>query len=168
MRGDSVVRRESMRVRKDGNTIHVALTVSPIKDQEGRVMGLPASCGHYGRKLMEDALRHSEASYRSFVENAPFGIVRSTPDGTIVQANPALVQMLGYTSEQEVLGLHMATDVYHDSEEREVATAWSGDKTPCKASKSIGSARTEGPSPSGVMRTWLEIARATWNSWRVL
>ena len=43
-----------------------------------------------------------------------------------------------------------------------------GDKTPCKASKSIGSAGTEGPSPSGVMRTWLEIARATWNSWRVL
>src|SRR6266576_740446 len=75
MRGDSVVRRESMRVRKDGKTIHVALTVSPIKDQEGRVIGTS-------------------------------GIMR-------------------YTTEQEVLGLHMATDVYHDSEEREVATAWS-------------------------------------------
>ena len=125
MRGDSVVRRESMRVRKDGNTIHVALTVSPIKDQEGRVMGTSGILRDItGRKLMEDALRHSEASYRSFVENAPFGILRSTPDGTIVQANPALVQMLGYASEQEVLGLHMATDVYHDGEEREVATAW--------------------------------------------
>jgi len=41
-----------------------------------------------------------------------------------VQANPALVQMLGYTSEQEVIGLRMATDVYHHAEEREVATAW--------------------------------------------
>src|SRR6266566_2944955 len=126
MRGDSVVRRESMRVRKDGKTIHVALTVSPIKYQEGRVIGTSGILRDITeRKLMEDALRHSEASYRSFVENAPFGIVRSTPDGTIVQANPALVQMLGYTSEQEVLGLHMATDVYHDSEEREVVTAWS-------------------------------------------
>jgi len=76
------------------------------------------------RKLIEDALRRSEASYRSFVENAPFGIVRTTPDGLIVQANPALVQMLGYTSEQEVIGLRMATDVYHHAEEREVATAW--------------------------------------------
>src|SRR6267378_634922 len=125
MRGDSVVRRESMRVRKDGKTIHVALTVSPIKDQEGRVIGTSGILRDITeRKLMEDALRHSEASYRSFVENAPFGILRSTPDGTIVQANPALVQMLGYASEQEALGLHMATDVYHDGEEREVATAW--------------------------------------------
>jgi len=62
-----------------------------------------------------------KASYALLVENAPFAdCALSTRNGTIVQANPALVQMLGYTSEQEVLGLHMATDVYHDSEEREV------------------------------------------------
>jgi len=125
-RGESVVRRESLRLRKDGKTIHVALTVSPIKDQHGRVIGTAGIMRDISqRKLIEDALQHSEASYRSFVENAPFGIVRTTPDGQIVQANPALVKMLGYTSEQEVLGLHMATDVYRYAEERPEATAWS-------------------------------------------
>jgi len=39
-----VVRRESLRLRKDGKTIHVALAVSPIKDQHGRVIGTAASC----------------------------------------------------------------------------------------------------------------------------
>jgi len=38
-RGDSVVRRESVRVRKDGNPIHIALTVSPLKDKDGRMVG---------------------------------------------------------------------------------------------------------------------------------
>jgi two-component system cell cycle sensor histidine kinase/response regulator CckA len=124
--GESVVRRESLRLRKDGKTIHVALTVSPIKDQHGRVIGTAGIMRDISeRKLIEDALRRSEASYRSFVENAPFGIVRTTPDGQIVQANPALVKMLGYSSEQEVLGLHMATDVYRYAEERPEATAWS-------------------------------------------
>jgi PAS domain S-box-containing protein len=42
-----------------------------------------------------------------------------------VQANPALVKMLGYASEEEVLGLRMAADVYRYAEEREEATAWS-------------------------------------------
>src|SRR6266853_2272658 len=125
-RGDGVVQRESVRVRKDGKPIHVALSVSPIRDQDGRIIGSSGILRDIAeRRLVEDALRRSEASYRSFVENAPFGILRTTPDGQIVQANPALVKMLGYDSEEEVLGLRMATDVYRLPEDREEATDWS-------------------------------------------
>jgi two-component system cell cycle sensor histidine kinase/response regulator CckA len=125
VKGDSVVRLESIRLKKGGNPLPVAITASPIRDHDGQVTRCSAILRDVSeRKLMEDALRRSEASYRSFVENAPFGILRATPDGIIVQANPALVRMLGYASEQEVLGLRMATDVYHRGEEREVATAW--------------------------------------------
>jgi PAS domain S-box-containing protein len=73
---------------------------------------------------MEDALRRSEASYRSLVQNAPFGILKATLGGRILQANPALVRMLGYASEEEVLNLDMANDVYRRPEEREGAMAW--------------------------------------------
>ena len=124
-RGDTVVRRDSLRVKKDGTIIHVALTVSPIRDKDGRMIGSSGIVRDVtARKLIEDALRRSEAINRSFVENAPFGILRTTPDGRIVQANPALVEMLGYSSEQEVLALHMAKDVYRYADEREEATAW--------------------------------------------
>jgi two-component system cell cycle sensor histidine kinase/response regulator CckA len=126
LRGESVVRYESVRKRKDGKLIYVAITASPLKDQSGRIIGSSAILRDITeRKFMEDAHRRSEASFRSFVENAPYGILKTTPEGRIVQANPALVQMLGYASEQEVLGLNMGTDVYRNAGEREEATMWS-------------------------------------------
>jgi PAS domain S-box-containing protein len=126
MNGENVVRLESLRKRKDGKLIHVAIVVSPLKDQGGRIISGSAIMRDITeRKFMEDAHRRSGASFRSFVENAPYGILRTTPEGQILQANPALVEMLGYASEQEVLGLRMGTDVYRNPAEREEATAWS-------------------------------------------
>jgi len=126
LKGESVVRYESVRKRKDGKLIHVAITASPLKDQGGRIVGSSAILRDITQRIfMEDAHRRSEASFRSFVENAPYGILRTTPEGRIVQANPALVQMLGYASEREVLGLNMGTDVYRNPGERQEATKWS-------------------------------------------
>ncbi len=66
------------------------------------------------RRKAEDALRRSEATYRSLVEDAPYGIFRSTRDGTILAANPSLVRMLGYASEAELLQKNMTADIYVD------------------------------------------------------
>src|SRR4029077_2814270 len=129
LNGESVVRLESVRLRKDGKPIDVAIAISPIKDQDGRIIGGSAILRNTTeRKLMLEALQRSEASFRSFVENAPYGILRTTPEGRIVRANPALVEMLGYTCEQEVLGLKMDTDVYLNPVDREDETMWSRDQ----------------------------------------
>jgi PAS domain S-box-containing protein len=50
----------------------------------------------------EEALRESEERFRSVFENAAIGLYRSTPDGQILMANPALVRMLGYASFEEL------------------------------------------------------------------
>ena len=50
------------------------------------------------RKQVEGALRESEERFRSVVENTVIGLYRTTPDGRILMANPALVRMLGYPS----------------------------------------------------------------------
>jgi two-component system, cell cycle sensor histidine kinase and response regulator CckA len=127
--GDQVVRHETVRVRKDGRQIHVSLTISPLRDVHGKIIGDSAIFRDMSeRKKMEDALRRSESGFRSLVHNAPYGILRTKPDGRIVQANPAMVQMLGYASEQEMLSLNMARDVYCRPEERERATALRGAK----------------------------------------
>lgn len=42
------------------------------------------------------------ARFRTIFENSPLGIYRTTPDGRIVDANPAIVQMLGYASFEEL------------------------------------------------------------------
>ena len=123
--GDQVVRHETVRVRKDGKEIHVSLTVSPLRDMHGKIIGDSAIFRDISeRKIIEDALRRSESGFRSLVHNAPYGILRTKPDGRIMQANPAMVRMLGYASEGELLGLNMAKDVYRRPEERAEATAW--------------------------------------------
>ena len=65
-------------------------------------------------KRAEEALKRSEAHYRALVEDAPVGIFRSSAAGRFLVVNRALVQMLGYTSPDEVRGLDMAADVYVD------------------------------------------------------
>jgi PAS domain S-box-containing protein len=47
---------------------------------------------------VEEALRESEARFRSLIENATVGIYRMTLQGRILMANPTLVRMLGYES----------------------------------------------------------------------
>ncbi|OLC71982.1 MAG: hypothetical protein AUH78_17045 [Gemmatimonadetes bacterium 13_1_40CM_4_69_8] len=70
------------------------------------------------RSHAEAELRASEATYRSLVEDSPFGIFRSTPDGQLLAVNPALVSILGYDSEEELLHKNMAADVYVDPAQR--------------------------------------------------
>jgi len=66
----------------------------------------------------EEALRLSENEYRSIVNNSPFGIYRCTPEGKIQMVNPALVKMLGYESEAELVNANIATDLFTDPTER--------------------------------------------------
>ncbi len=64
-------------------------------------------------------MRRSEESSRALVQHATYGIYRSTLDGRLLAVNPALVRMLGYDSEEQLLAVNLARDVYADTAERE-------------------------------------------------
>jgi len=53
-------------------------------------------------KQAEEALKHSEKHFKKLFENTRAGVYRTTPDGRIIMANPVLVQMLGYSSFEEL------------------------------------------------------------------
>ncbi len=55
------------------------------------------------RTRAESALRRAEEKYRSIFENAREGIFRVDPDGRLLAVNPALAQMLGYGSPEEMM-----------------------------------------------------------------
>jgi len=55
------------------------------------------------RKTKELELQKSEEKYRTLFERVPLGIYRTTPDGRIIDANPALVKMLGFRNRQELI-----------------------------------------------------------------
>ncbi|HUS18622.1 MAG TPA: cache domain-containing protein [Terriglobales bacterium] len=62
-------------------------------------------------------LAGSEARYRSLIQGATYGIYRSDEVG-FVSVNPAMVAMLGYSSEAEVLALDLERDLYADPADR--------------------------------------------------
>ena len=68
-------------------------------------------------KRNEQALRRSEARYRSLVQSSVYGIYRSSLEGRFLDVNPALIAMLGYSSPEEVLLLDPEKDVFAQSEE---------------------------------------------------
>ena len=70
------------------------------------------------RDTSASALLESEERYRGLFQHAPIGIYRSTPDGRILDANPALLRMLGYDSVEELATRNLETEGYVSPDER--------------------------------------------------
>lgn len=70
------------------------------------------------RQEMEAALRESEAHYRELFESVPVGLYKTTPVGNMLEANRALVDILGYPDKDTLLGTR-AADMYVDASDRE-------------------------------------------------
>ena len=68
-------------------------------------------------KRNEQALRRSEARYRSLVQSSVYGIYRSSLEGRFLDVNPALITMLGYESAEEILLLDPENEVFAHAEE---------------------------------------------------
>ncbi len=62
-------------------------------------------------------LKESEGRYRGLFDGIPVGLYRTTPGGKIVDANPALVQMMGYPDRESYLSINL-DDVYVNSDDR--------------------------------------------------
>jgi PAS domain S-box-containing protein len=105
---------------KGGETVWIGqhVQLAEIDPQSGAAAGVDAIGRDISaQKNTEERLRQSEEEYRSLVQGAAFGIYRSTEDGRILDANPALAQMLGYSSVDELLTRNML-DLYRSPEDR--------------------------------------------------
>jgi PAS domain S-box-containing protein len=67
-----------------------------------------------------NALRESEESYRTLFENSTIGLYRTTPDGRVLMANPALVKMLGYASFEELASRDLEKEGFESAYERKL------------------------------------------------
>jgi two-component system sensor kinase FixL len=102
--GERVQHFETVRVAKGDRRVEISLTVSPIKDASGRVVG--ASTIARDISLKNSHLRQlldSEERLRSIVEAAVDGIVVIDARGSIEAFNPGAERLFGYTA-GEVLG----------------------------------------------------------------
>ncbi len=103
LRGDTSPQTfESAIVRTDGRRVPVEISITPIAI-EGRVANVTFLFDISHRRSAEDALRRSEANFRSLIENAPDGVaIMRWP--TILFVNPAAARMLGFKSPQQAVG----------------------------------------------------------------
>jgi PAS domain S-box-containing protein len=69
-------------------------------------------------RLAEKALHESEERFRSLFENSTVGIYRTTPGGDIILANPTLVNLLGYSSFEELSKRNLEHTGFEPSYER--------------------------------------------------
>jgi len=102
--------------RKDGTEIPVEISLSPLDSKDGPLV-VAAVRDISDRKRAEQALRDSESRYASLVRGATYGIYRTTLDGRFLDVNPALVSMLGYSHEADLLDLN-AAEMYVDAGDR--------------------------------------------------
>ncbi|OYV97048.1 MAG: hypothetical protein B7Z68_04355, partial [Acidobacteria bacterium 21-70-11] len=87
---------------KAGNLLPADVRSAPYRKGDNLVGFQAIARNVQERKRAQAALHESEARFRSLFDNSPIGIYRTTPDGEILDANPALLAMLGYATLDEL------------------------------------------------------------------
>jgi PAS domain S-box-containing protein len=70
------------------------------------------------RHGVEADLDRSRQQHRDIVHYASVGVIQSTPDGTILLANPALAAIIGYSAPEELVGRNILETLYWDRADR--------------------------------------------------
>lgn len=103
--GETVEQLEATRLRNDGQPVAVLVTISPVFDTGGTIVGVSSiSLDITALKQAEQLRRASEERYRSVVESSLDGIVTTDLQGIVTLANQKIADLLGYGSPAELIG----------------------------------------------------------------
>ena len=103
--------------KKSGGRVPVLVRNKRITDAAGRTGGLRSTLEDISAlKRIEVDLREAEEKYRSIFENAIEGIFQSTQEGSYMSVNPALAEIFGYASPDEMVRsvTHIGRQLYVD------------------------------------------------------
>ena len=109
-RGEAIDNYETVRLAKDGRRLDVSLTISPVKDLSGNLVGASTIARDITeRRRTESELRLSEARFRAIIEQSPLSIQVLSPDGQTLQVNRAWEELWGVTL-QDIPGYNLLED----------------------------------------------------------
>ncbi len=113
-RGEHVRNVETVQRRRKGDRIDVSLTISPVKDSDGCVVGASAIARDVtDKKRIEAALRDNEARFRMMADTAPVMVWMAGPDTHITFVNKRWLEFTGRSLVEEIgdnwfTGIHPA------------------------------------------------------------
>jgi PAS domain S-box-containing protein len=113
-RGEKVDHYQTIRVRKDGRLIHISLTISPVRDASGVIVGaskIARDITH--QKASERALAASDSRFRLLANSAPVLIWLADQTKGFTWLNESWLQFTGRSPEQE-LGFGWTENVHPD------------------------------------------------------
>jgi PAS domain S-box-containing protein len=100
-RGERVEHLETIRVSKDGARLNICLTVSPIRNARGEIIGASAVARDVTRRVQtEEALRRSAAEFRALFELSAAGVAQADTNGRLFRVNRKYCRMLGYREDE--------------------------------------------------------------------
>jgi PAS domain S-box-containing protein len=89
---------EDIFIRKDGSFLNVSYNSSPIRSEDGAVVGLVVVFRDItAQKRAEERLRRGSEWFKSIIENTQDAVISINRDGRIVLFNPAAERIFGYT-----------------------------------------------------------------------
>ncbi|HYE95836.1 MAG TPA: PAS domain S-box protein [Rubricoccaceae bacterium] len=92
---------EGWRMRKDGSRFWANVVITAVRDERGELRGFAkVTRDMTERQAAVEALRRSEERYRSLFASTPVGLVTVDVDGRLLEANPAFLALLGYSTEE--------------------------------------------------------------------
>ncbi len=100
-RGERVEHYETVRQRKDGSRVDIALTVSPIKNVDGRITGASKIARDITeRRRAERRLRQSEERYRVTLSSIGDAVISCDKEGRVTFANSVAGKLTGWSPPQ--------------------------------------------------------------------
>ncbi len=104
-RGESIHHYETVRRRKDGQIIHVSVSISPVKDKHGQIIGASTIARDVtaevaARKQSQEKLGAASQYARSLIESSLDPLVTISADGKITDVNEATIKVTGILREQ--------------------------------------------------------------------
>ncbi|UTA66477.1 PAS domain-containing sensor histidine kinase [Emticicia sp. 21SJ11W-3] len=122
-KGEPVNYYETQRINKSGQLLDISITASPIKDNNGNIVGISRIARDVSEKMKAQAkIRDNERRFRSLLQNSNDGLCLMGPDGIMQEISQSGIKILGY-EESDLIG-QARFDLVHPDDVETVSKAF--------------------------------------------